>query len=35
MNTKINPRTTVADLVGFWVEQLRAEQRLDRTTIDE
>lgn len=35
MNTKINPRTTVADLVGFWVEQLRAEQRLSRTTIDE
>lgn len=35
MNTTITPRTTVADLVGFWVEQLRAEQRLDRTTIDE
>lgn len=35
MNTTITPRTTVADLVGFWVEQHRAEQRLARTTIDE
>ena len=35
MNTKNDPRTTVADLVGFWVEQVRAEQRLSRTTIDE
>lgn len=35
MNTMITPRTTVADLAGFWVEQLRAEQRLDGTTIDE
>jgi integrase len=35
MNTTISPRTTVADLVALWVEQLRAEQRLDRTTIDE
>ena len=35
MNTTITPRTTVADLVGFWLERLRAEQRLDRTTIDE
>lgn len=35
MNTTITPQTTVADLVGFWLEQLRAEQRLDRTTINE
>lgn len=35
MSTTITPRTTVADLVGYWVEQLRAEQRLSRTTIDE
>lgn len=35
MNTTITPRTTVADLAGFWLQQLRAEQRLDRTTIDE
>ena len=35
MNTTITPRTTVADIVGFWLEQLRADQRLDRTTIDE
>jgi hypothetical protein len=35
MNTTITPRTAVADLVGSWVEQLRAEQRLARTTIDE
>jgi hypothetical protein len=35
MNTTITPRTAVADLVGVWLEQLRAEQRLDRTTIDE
>lgn len=35
MNHTITSRTTVADLVDFWVEQLRAEQRLDRTTIDE
>lgn len=35
MKTSITPRTSVADLVVFWLEQLRAEQRLDRTTIDE
>jgi integrase len=35
MKTTITSRTPVADLVGFWLEQLRAEHRLDRTTIDE
>jgi hypothetical protein len=25
LNTTITQRATVADLVGFWVEQLRAE----------
>jgi len=35
MKTTITPRTHVADLAGFWLEQLRAERRLDRTTIDE
>ncbi|MDQ4115095.1 MAG: tyrosine-type recombinase/integrase [Actinomycetota bacterium] len=35
MTTTITRRTTVADLVGFWLEHLRAEQRLDQTTIDE
>lgn len=35
MNTTTTTQTTVTDLVGFWLEQLRAEQRLDRTTIDE
>lgn len=35
MHTTITPRTTVADLVGSWLEQLRAEKRLNGTTIDE
>ncbi|QWC84158.1 tyrosine-type recombinase/integrase [Nocardioidaceae bacterium] len=35
MKTSITSRTTVADLAGLWVEHLRAEQRLGRTTIDE
>lgn len=35
MKTTITPRTTVADLVSQWLEQLRAEQQLDRSTIDE
>ncbi|MBJ7353979.1 MAG: tyrosine-type recombinase/integrase [Thermoleophilaceae bacterium] len=35
MNSTITPQTTVVDLVGFWLKQLRGEQRLDRTTIDE
>jgi len=35
MSPTITPHTTVADLVDFWLEQLRAEQRLDKTTIDE
>jgi integrase len=35
MNTTITSRTPIADLVRIWLEQLRAEQRLDRTTIDE
>ncbi len=35
MNSTITPQTTVVDLVGFWLNQLRGEQRLDRTTIDE
>jgi hypothetical protein len=35
MNTAITPGSTVADLVGFWLEQLRAEGRLDRTTVNE
>lgn len=35
MNSPINPQTTVATLVDFWLEQLRAEERLDGTTINE
>ena len=35
MNSPINPQTTVATLVDFWLAQLRAEQRLDGTTINE
>jgi integrase len=35
MNSTITPQTTVIELVGFWLKQLRGEQRLDRTTIDE
>lgn len=35
MSATITPQATVADLVGFWLEQLRAERRLDRTTIAE
>lgn len=35
MNTTITARTTLAELAGFWLQQLRAEQRLGRTTIDE
>lgn len=35
MDSTITPQTTVVDLVGFWLKQLRAEQRLEGTTIDE
>lgn len=35
MNSTITPQTTLVDLVGFWLEQLRGDQRLQRTTIDE
>lgn len=35
MNSPITPETTVATLADFWLDQLRAEHRLDRTTIDE
>ena len=35
MTSPITERSTVASLVDFWLEQLRAEGRLDRTTINE
>jgi site-specific recombinase XerC len=35
VNSPINPQTAVATLVDFWLEQLRAERRLDGTTINE
>jgi len=35
MNTTITPQTTLVDLVDLWFRKLRAEQRLDGTTIDE
>lgn len=35
MNTSITPQMTVADLVDFWLQQLRAGGRLGGTTIDE
>lgn len=35
MKSTITPQTTLVDLVGFWLEQLRGDQRLQRTTIDE
>lgn len=35
MISPITERSTVARLVDFWLEQLRAEGRLDRTTINE
>jgi len=35
MSTTITPQTTLVDLVDLWLRQLRAEQRLDGTTIDE
>lgn len=35
MNSTITPETTVATLVDFWLEQLRAERRLEGTTINE
>jgi len=35
MNTTITPQMTIADLVAFWLEELRAEQRLEASTIDE
>lgn len=35
MSTTITPQTTLVDLVDVWLRNLRAEQRLDRTTIDE
>ena len=35
MSTTITPQTTLVDLADLWLRQLRAEQRLDGTTIDE
>ena len=35
MNSPITPQTTIETLVGFWLRKLRAEARLDRTTINE
>ena len=35
MSTTITPQTTLVDLVDLWLRQLRAEQRLEGTTIDE
>ncbi|MEI2811892.1 MAG: tyrosine-type recombinase/integrase [Nocardioides sp.] len=35
MNSPITPETTVATLVGFWLQQLRADARLESTTINE
>jgi integrase len=35
MNSPITPLSTVATLVDHWLQQLRAEERLDRTTINE
>lgn len=35
MNSPITSQSTVADLVEHWLQQLRAEDRLDRTTINE
>jgi integrase len=35
MYPNISPQTTVAALVDHWLQRLRAEERLDRTTIDE
>lgn len=35
MNTTITADTTVAELVDLWLQQLRAERRLENTTINE
>lgn len=35
MNSPINLQSTVATLVDYWLQQLRAEERLERTTINE
>ena len=35
MNSPITSQSTVATLVDHWLRQLRAEERLDRTTINE
>lgn len=35
MSTAITPQTTIGDLVDLWLRQLRTEQQLDGTTIDE
>jgi integrase len=35
MNTQITAQTTVATLAELWLQQLRAEERLERTTINE
>jgi integrase len=35
VESPITPRTTVATLVDFWLQQLRAEGRLDGTTVNE
>ena len=35
MNAPITSQSTVATLVDHWLQQLRAEERLDRTTINE
>jgi integrase len=35
VNSPISPQSAVAALVEFWLEQLRAEERLDNTTVNE
>lgn len=35
MTPPVTPDTPVADLVGIWLDQLRAESRLENTTINE
>ena len=35
MDSHITPQSTVSTLVDFWLQQLRAERRLDGTTINE
>lgn len=35
MNSPITPQTTVSTMIDYWLQLLRAEQRLDGTTINE